>query len=793
MSYSIGGTAVNGVDYASLTGSVTISANSFSSTITVTTLDDSLVEGNKTLVVTLTANPAYTVGSPGSATITIIDNDLSLPTVSVTGGTFTFDGNPHGATGFAYGVGGVSDVLDPPVTISYQGTGSTAYGPTSTPPTNVGSYVATASFAGNGNYSSASNSAALTINDTTAPDTSITSGPGGTITVNSATFNWSGSDDVTPPANLQYAYRLDPIEPNFSAFGTATTKTYAGLANSSYTFVVKAKDQAGNEDVSPATRAFTVSVPSGTTLSVSPTSATPGSAVTASWNGIAAPTPRDWIALYVPGAADGNFLSWMYVSCSQTPGAAAASGSCLYGLPNTSGTYELRLYSNDSLTRLATSSTFVITPITNNNITISSPPRSVSAAPNVATVSIARAECSTTFSIPYIQTNNNLTVSAATVSGSIPSGGGVKFVLNENLPNQTVQFSLAAPYSATFAGLAKGEYRLDAYLVDASQNVIAGNANHDFATNIGIGDIYVAIGDSITEGYNGIGFNVPPYASWLQAPMASNDNRNYPQCGIGSGFTRDHWQEASHHIALNNELESYLGYPVFILNEGVAGINTFGYIDRMATVSWQNRIAALQPNKWLFHLGNNDVGGSPAIQSNFQTMIDTLKNSYGAAGSGIVLAVPADGVNWQPYINNLISANGLLKGPDFNTFYLNNPSLTDGIHPNVAGHVQMARLWALSIMAPKNVTAQQFGTQVKVSWDDLKTIEPTVNGYKVFYGTNPANLTNVVDVGYTTTAFINSLSPGQTYYFVVRGYDNDPFVPNPTASSPPVGFLMGSN
>ncbi len=53
--------------------------------------------------------------------------------------------------------------------------------------------------------------------DTIAADTNITSGPTGTITVNSATFNWTGSDNVTPAVNLVYAYRLDPIEPSFSA------------------------------------------------------------------------------------------------------------------------------------------------------------------------------------------------------------------------------------------------------------------------------------------------------------------------------------------------------------------------------------------------------------------------------------------------------------------------------------------------------------------------------------------------------------------------------------------------
>ena len=97
----------------------------------------------------------------------------------------------------------------------------------------------------------------------TPPDTTITGGPTGTIATGTATFTWTGTDDVTPPASLVYAYRLNPIEPSFSAFGSATTRNYANLPNGSYTFHVKARDQAGNEDLSPATRAFTVDTGAG--------------------------------------------------------------------------------------------------------------------------------------------------------------------------------------------------------------------------------------------------------------------------------------------------------------------------------------------------------------------------------------------------------------------------------------------------------------------------------------------------------------------------------------------------
>ena len=56
---------------------------------------------------------------------------------------------------------------------------------------------------------------------------------------------------------------LEPLEPDFSAFGNATTKSYSNLANGNYTFHVKARDQVGNDRNTPATRALTVNATEG--------------------------------------------------------------------------------------------------------------------------------------------------------------------------------------------------------------------------------------------------------------------------------------------------------------------------------------------------------------------------------------------------------------------------------------------------------------------------------------------------------------------------------------------------
>jgi hypothetical protein len=78
--YSVGGTASNGVDYATLSGSATIPVNSRTADIVVSPIDDSLVEGNETVTLTLLPSPtnnapSYSTGYLSYAVMSIRDND----------------------------------------------------------------------------------------------------------------------------------------------------------------------------------------------------------------------------------------------------------------------------------------------------------------------------------------------------------------------------------------------------------------------------------------------------------------------------------------------------------------------------------------------------------------------------------------------------------------------------------------------------------------------------------------------------------------------------------------------
>ena len=118
--------------------------------------------------------------------------------------------------------------------------------------------------------------------------------------------------------------------------------------------------------------AFAVTSPQATSLTASPSSIGVGGTLNVTWSGIATPSSTDWVALFTPGAPATNSLTWIYVSCTQTPGASSAAGSCPFRIPNIAlGTYELRLFSNDTHTVLATSNTFAVTAYQPTSLTAS--------------------------------------------------------------------------------------------------------------------------------------------------------------------------------------------------------------------------------------------------------------------------------------------------------------------------------------------------------------------------------------------------------------------------------------
>ena len=71
LNYTVSGTATTGIDYQPLSGSITIPAGSATATIPVNIIDDILPEDDETVVLTLTPNNDYILGSANNAALKI--------------------------------------------------------------------------------------------------------------------------------------------------------------------------------------------------------------------------------------------------------------------------------------------------------------------------------------------------------------------------------------------------------------------------------------------------------------------------------------------------------------------------------------------------------------------------------------------------------------------------------------------------------------------------------------------------------------------------------------------------
>ena len=174
---------------------------------------------------TATFTPADAANYSGGTVSTTIDVSKAAATVTVIGGTFTYDGQPHGASGFVTGVG------DAPL-----GTPTFTYNGAAQPPVTVGIYEVVGSFAGNANYEPASATAAIAVLQATVilgwdvPQPIVYGTPLGDAQLN-ATANVPGTFTYSPAAGTVLnagagqvlTATFAPADPNYSADGIANT------------------------------------------------------------------------------------------------------------------------------------------------------------------------------------------------------------------------------------------------------------------------------------------------------------------------------------------------------------------------------------------------------------------------------------------------------------------------------------------------------------------------------------------------------------------------------------------
>jgi hypothetical protein len=190
INYTVSGSAVSGVDFQPLPGSVTIPANQAFADVHIIPIDNTVVNPTRTVTLTVAAGTGYT-GVGNAATAFIVDNDAAASTasVSVTGTANATQGSPGSFT-----VTRTGGDQTQPLTVTYTVAGTAVPGT---------------------NYTALSGSVTIPANQTSAtiPVTALTTGPSGTTTVvltlsagpnytaspNAATVTVTGPTSPPPP------------------------------------------------------------------------------------------------------------------------------------------------------------------------------------------------------------------------------------------------------------------------------------------------------------------------------------------------------------------------------------------------------------------------------------------------------------------------------------------------------------------------------------------------------------------------------------------------------------------
>ncbi|GAB4191454.1 MAG: hypothetical protein OHK0022_05180 [Roseiflexaceae bacterium] len=226
--------------------------------------------------------------------------------------------------------------------------------------------------------------------DQTAPDTTITGNPPALSNSANATFDFTGNDPISNGVNstpLVFECRIDG-----GAFATCTSpRTYTGLADGSHTFEVRAIDQAGNVDGSPASYTWTID----TTPPPAPVVNTPASG--SATNNTQPP---------ITGTAEPGSTVTVYLNGSSI-GTTTADGSGSWSLtpsPLTDGTYTVKATATDAAGNTSVDSntnTFVVDTVEPDTTFTATPPAATSSTAanftftgNGTGSAVARFECS---------------------------------------------------------------------------------------------------------------------------------------------------------------------------------------------------------------------------------------------------------------------------------------------------------------------------------------------------------------------------------------------------------------
>lgn len=309
----------------------------------------------------------------------------------------------------------------------------------------------------------------------------------------------------------------------------------------------------------------------------------------------------------------------------------------------------------------------------------------------------------------------------------IPAGWGVKLAVaganNGSIAEETVT---SEPFLNTFTGLFKDEYTVTATVVDGSGADVSGTNTVAQVTPVGLGDYYIAIGDSITVGFG----------DDIDTDDVSADGRN-----VGGSDSGDPDTGGGFTPILNDLLTAELGYPHTVIMVATQGTTSDMGVTDVATA------LADHPNaqRVLIMYGMNDAGppfasstpsglglseGDAGYDDSFKDNIEEIIDAVIADGKQPLLTkinvAAGDSANSGPYtdaqidmgqgqrnvnileynlvIDELRLENGItIAAPDLYGFFTTldryNRQYFDNIHPNGVGYENIAILWR-DILAP---------------------------------------------------------------------------------------------
>ena len=102
--------------------------------------------------------------------------------------------------------------------------------------------------------------------DATRPDTAIASGPNASTLDTTATFQFSGTDNRTPPALMTFECSLDGL----GYTSCESPEQFTDMTHGPHELLVRARDVAGNVDATPARHTWTVALPPVVTIASGP-------------------------------------------------------------------------------------------------------------------------------------------------------------------------------------------------------------------------------------------------------------------------------------------------------------------------------------------------------------------------------------------------------------------------------------------------------------------------------------------------------------------------------------------